>query len=215
MSPIISIDNLSVAHERGGARTQVIADLDLEIAPQEFVAIIGASGVGKSSLLRVLMGLHPAAAGDVSIGATSGAERPMALVFQDARLLPWRRVLANAAFGLEKTELPHAEREARALAVRPAILLMDEPFSAVDAPTRRNLQDELLRLRQTFNKTIVFVTHDIDEAVYLADRVVALKGAPASVAASLRIPVPRPRRREDPTLTALCRELMAILHSTN
>jgi NitT/TauT family transport system ATP-binding protein len=150
------------------------------------------------------------------------------MVFQDARLLPWRRVLSNVGFGLEKTKTPKAERAsramaalklvglaeladrwpwqlsggqrqrvalARALAVDPAILLMDEPFSALDVATRENLQDELIRIRAQTGKTILFVTHDIDEAVYLADRVVALGGKPGEVRAMREITQEHPRKR--------------------
>jgi NitT/TauT family transport system ATP-binding protein len=145
-----------------------------------------------------------------------------------ARLLPWRRVVSNVSFGLEKTDLPAAARReramqalglvglsdlaerwpwqlsggqrqrvalARALAVRPSILLMDEPFSALDVATREGLQDELLRVWRQTGKTIVFVTHDIDEAVYLADRIVALGGKPGEVKSVRVIDVDRPRRR--------------------
>jgi len=245
MAPIISIENLGLAHEQSGVRTEILAGLNLAVAPGEFVAIVGASGVGKSTLLRVLMGLHAPSSGSVEIRATEGAERRMALVFQDARLLPWRRVDANVAFGLEKSRLSAAEKServrealrnvgleglgrrfphqlsggqrqrvalARALAVQPAILLMDEPFSALDAPTRRSLQDELIRLQRDYKKTILFVTHDMEEAIYLADRVIALGGAPAGVTASVQIPAPRPRRRDDPALAALSVQMIAALH---
>ena len=166
----------------------------------------------------------------------------MALVFQDARLLPWRRVLSNVCLGLEKTKASRSERVARALkaltlvglrdfadrwpyqlsggqrqrvalaralAVDPAILLMDEPFSALDVATRENLQDELIRIRSETGKTILFVTHDIDEAVYLADRVVALGGKPGEVRAARVIDVPRPRKRGAWALSEISREIKA------
>jgi NitT/TauT family transport system ATP-binding protein len=171
----------------------------------------------------------------VAVHANQSHERAMALVFQDARLLPWRRVISNVSFGLEKMNLTKAERReralkvlrsvgldafahryphqlsggqrqrvalARALAVNPSILLMDEPFSALDALTRQTLQDELVRVWQAYNNTVLFVTHDIDEAVYLADRVVALGGKPGEVKASLSIDVQRPRERHDRALQA-------------
>jgi NitT/TauT family transport system ATP-binding protein len=223
-APIIAIKGLALAYEQNGQRTQVLRGLDLDVGRGEFIAIVGASGVGKSTLLRVLMGLAR---------PTEGAARiepgcMLAMVFQDARLLPWRRVLSNVCFGLEKLRLDRAARRerglralalvglrdmadrwphqlsggqrqrvalARALAVDPSILLMDEPFSALDVATRESLQDELLRIRLETGKTILFVTHDIEEAVYLADRVVALGGKPGEVRSSQIIDIPRPRRR--------------------
>jgi NitT/TauT family transport system ATP-binding protein len=226
--PVIDIRGLALSFDQDGRRTDVLRGLDLQVAPGEFVALVGASGVGKSTLLRVLMGLAQPTAGDVRVSPDPAAERPMALVFQDARLLPWRRVVSNVAFGLEKTALDRAARKARALqalgvvgladladrwpwqlsggqrqrvalaralAVRPSILLMDEPFSALDVATRESLQDELLRVWRQMGKTVIFVTHDIDEAVYLADRIVALGGKPGEVKAVRKVEIERPRRR--------------------
>ncbi|WP_036302685.1 ABC transporter ATP-binding protein [Methylobacterium sp. 77] len=244
MDPIIDIRGLSLAYERDGLRNVILSELDLSIARGEFVVIVGESGVGKSTVLRVLIGLAAPSGGTVRLATREGCRTPMALVFQDARLLPWRRVVANVAFGLEGSGLSKPERLAkaqemlalvglgdlghrwphqlsggqrqrvaiaRALAVDPDVLLMDEPFSALDSFTREGLQDELQRIQATTGKTILFVTHDIDEAVTLADRVVVLAGSPGRVAAEMAIDVPRPRRRRDAALTDAARQLRAEL----
>ena len=231
--PVIVLRDLGIAFGEGDSRTQVLHGLDLEVARGEFLAIVGASGVGKSTLLRILMGLAQPSEGTVRIEAAPATGRTMAMVFQDARLLPWRRILSNVAFGLEKLSLSRAQRReragkalarvglrdtaarfphqlsggqrqrvalARALAVEPAILLMDEPFSALDVSTREALQGDLARIHEETGTTIVFVTHDIDEAVFLADRVVALGGKPGEVKSTVVVDVARPRRRTDPAL---------------
>ena len=194
----------------------VLDGLNLTIAPGEFVALLGRSGSGKTTLLRALAGLDPIAGDGVLL-----PER-RAVVFQEPRLLPWRRVKANVALGLRidgadaKAEsalgevgLGHrveawpatlsggeAQRTAlaRALVREPELLLLDEPFGALDALTRTRMHDLVLRLWRAHRPAVLLVTHDVDEAIALADRVLVLDGG--RIATEERVPAPRPRRHE-------------------
>ena len=197
---------------------RIVEGLNLHIEPGEFVCILGESGVGKTTVLRVLGGLVPAVKGSVLEFDGEPVIGPPAAgvtVFQNysATLLPWRTTLANVELPLERTCKRDERREramealrlvglserhsaypsqlsggmqqrvqiARALVTRPRVLLMDEPFGALDAMTREGLQDELLRIHRESGATIVFITHDIDEAVYLGTRLVVLVGSPSSI----------------------------------
>ena len=242
-APVIAIEGLGVRFP--GNADWTLEDVSLAVRPNEFVALVGGSGVGKSTLLRVIAGLLPAQAGRVELpGEKVPGRRRRALVFQDGRLMPWRTVAGNVAFGLEGLALPKEEVErrieevlaltgledfagrwphqlsggqvqrvgiARALAVKPAILLMDEPFSAVDALTRRSLQAELSRIWRQSDAAVVFVTHDIDEALYLSDRVLVLGGRPAGIVEEARVEVPRPRDRRDERLREEAARLVETL----
>lgn len=226
MEGVIDISGLSLTFERDGQRNEVLRGLDLAVPRGAFIAIVGSSGVGKSTLLRVLIGLATASSGTVEIATRSGQRQPLALVFQDSRLLPWRSVLDNVAFGLEGSGLARAARHqkarealeivglahlaerwphqlsggqrqrvslARALAVEPEVLLMDEPFSALDAITREGLQDELVRIWHVTGKTILFVTHDIEEAIFVGSRVVVMSARPGRIKADIPVELPHPR----------------------
>lgn len=243
MAPVISIDNLGIRYPN--ATDWTLKDLSLEVQSNEFVSLVGGSGVGKSTLLKVMAGLLPAMTGTIKLpNKQLAGQRNRALVFQDGRLLPWLNVRANIRFALQGLSLSRSQIEqridevlaltgldslgerwthqlsggqaqrvgiARALAVKPAILLMDEPFSAVDALTRRSLQSELLRIWQRTDCAVVFVTHDIDEALYLSDRVLVLGGSPAGIVDQSDVSAARPRDRRDPKLLEEAARLISLL----
>jgi nitrate/nitrite transport system ATP-binding protein len=210
-----------------------VKDVNAQIETGEFVAILGHSGCGKSTVLSILAGLDRATFGGVVIDGKEvtdpGAER--AIVFQSPCLLPWltarenvkvaasqgstpknrRDALSSANHYLELVGIPDAADQlppqlslgtqqcvslARALSVEPRFLLLDEPFSQLDSLTRFELQDILLRVWEESGKTVVMVTHDVDEALYLADRLILMTDGPeATVGDVLRVPFPRPRVR--------------------
>lgn len=221
----------------------ILRNLEFSVEAGEFVAFVGASGTGKSTILRVLAGLIQASGGEVELYLPGSDEAPRtAVVFQEPRLLPWLRVCDNVALvapGKRAAERRQRAKEAltavglsraldlwprqlsggmaqrvalaRALVTAPHVLLLDEPFSAVDALTRIHLQDHLMELWIERRFTVVLVTHDVDEAAYLADRVLVLGGRPAAVQAELPVRLSRPRDRRDPYLAHLRGELLAAL----
>ena len=213
-------------------RPPVLDRLDLDIAPGEFVALLGASGSGKTTLLRTLAGLDP-----VPDGAVVDVPQPAAVVFQQPLLLPWKSVWQNVALGLSGSDtraraeaalrevgLSHridvwpgtlsggeAQRAAlaRALVRAPSLLLLDEPFAALDALTRLKMHDLVLDLWEQHRPATLLVTHDVDEAVALADRLLVLDHG--RIVLDLSNPAARPRDRSDPALTALRVQLLAQL----
>jgi len=216
---------------RDGAAVEALRDISLDIAPGEFVAIVGASGCGKSTLLRLVAGLVPASSGQVLLDGAPVTEprTDTAMVFQAATLLPWADVLRNVTFPIRlmrranartndkarallataglagfETKLPRElsggmqQRVAicRALLQEPRVLLMDEPFGALDALTREEMSLELLRLWAARQMAVIFVTHSISEAVLLADRVVVMSPRPGRIADIMQVALPRPRSFE-------------------
>ena len=220
-----------VVRGRSGASDtllQVLRNISFDVRENEVVSLIGESGCGKTTLLRIIQGLVRRDAGEVQVDgvAVKGPGRDRGFVFQQASLLPWRSARHNIEFGLELQGLNRSARAAkamellklvglenageqfphelsggmqqrvglaRALAIDPAILLMDEPFSALDAQTREVLQKELLRVQAETKKTIVFVTHDLDEAIYVSNRVFVLGARPGRIKEIIDIPFSQDR----------------------
>ena len=222
---------LTKARKTYGART-VLADIDLQLAPGEFVAVIGRSGCGKSTLLRAIAGLETLDSGSIAIRGT-GTGGDVRIMFQEARLLPWKSVLDNVALGLTGATarasealatvglrdrardwpavLSGGQRQrvalARALVHQPRLLLLDEPLGALDALTRIDMQQliETLWIERGF--TAVLVTHDVTEALALADRVLLIEDG--RIGLDLRVELPRGARRGSAAFASLEQRLLA------
>jgi sulfonate transport system ATP-binding protein len=220
----------------------VLEDVNLDIVPGEFVALVGRSGCGKSTLLRLVAGLESSSQGGVLIdGEPLRQLNPAArMMFQDARLLPWRRVRENVALGLQKDRKFDADRAlaqvgladrardwvtilsggqrqrvalARALVSQPRLLLLDEPLSALDALTRIEMQGLLESLWQQQQFTALLVTHDIEEAVTLAERVISLEAG--RLTNNWQIDLPRPRHRGNPAFAAMVDKILQTVLGNN
>jgi NitT/TauT family transport system ATP-binding protein len=226
--PKLELSQLSMIYTQRGRPFAALRDVSIQIQQGEFISLVGASGCGKTTLLRIVDGLVTPTHGQVCVDGRP-VRRPgpdRGFVFQQDALFPWRTVLDNIVFGLEIQGKPKREalqradalvrlvglsgfeqhfphelsggmrqraNLARALTIDPDILLMDEPFAALDAQTREIMQAELLRIWRSNRKTVMFVTHQIDEAVYLADRVVVMTSRPGQIKAMLDVDIPRPR----------------------
>ena len=224
--PKMAVTNATKIYKTKSGSTHALDSVSLDVRESEFLCILGPSGCGKSTLLWSMAGLHDLSAGEIRIGSEkiTGPHPEIAMIFQDANLLPWRNLADNIAFPFEiKHRKPDRDRIAgllqrvnlkgfetkfprelsggmqqrasivRSLAVDPSVLLMDEPFGALDAFTRDEMNLLIQEIWMETRKTIVFVTHSISEAIFLADRVVVMSARPGRIAATYDIDIPRPR----------------------
>jgi NitT/TauT family transport system ATP-binding protein len=218
MSQIVVRGLRHVYRPKRGNSVLAIEDLDLDVREREFLALLGPSGCGKSTLLYLMGGFLPVETGAILVDGrpVAGPGPDRGIVFQHFALFPWKTVLQNVLYGLERQNLAAQERKeraqnyinlvgltgfennypsqlsggmkqraaiARTLAIDPKILLMDEPFGALDAQTRHLMQTELLAIWRRSPKTVIFVTHDVQEAVYLAERIVVMSARPGRIKA--------------------------------
>ncbi len=237
-APAVRLEAVTKVYGRGDRAVTALDGVDLEVAPGEFLCVVGASGCGKSTLLGLLSGLDEPTAGRREVNGTVG------LMFQESALFPWLTAGANVELALRLRGVPRRERAsraaellrtvhlegfagkrphelsggmrqrvalARAFAQDADVLAMDEPFAALDAMTRDVLHDELERLWRERNLTVVFVTHNVREAARLGDRIVVLTSRPGRVAAEIPVAIPRPRRIESPDVSELAGTVTALL----
>lgn len=238
---MLSIESLSKTYADG---TRALDGIDLAVRSAEIVALIGGSGCGKTTLLRLVAGLDRPSAGRIVLDGEA-ITRPhpgVGLVFQEPRLLPWLDVAGNVGFGIDG--LPRRERAervahalervglaehagrwprelsggqqqrvsiARAFVASPRVLLLDEPFSALDAFTRKDLHSHLLALWEEVRPTVIIVTHDVGEAVALADRAIVMRPRPGRLDDTVGLPLRRPRDSAAPASEAATRTILAAL----
>ncbi|MBW8761374.1 MAG: ABC transporter ATP-binding protein [Microbacterium sp.] len=243
VDPAVRISHVT---KRYGSGPIVLEDVSLDIAPGEFVCLLGASGCGKSTLLNLIAGLERTTSGSIhlSAGSLSPSKGGASVMFQESALMPWLTARQNVELALRLRGVPRAERReealrllatvnlaeagdkrphelsggmrqrvalARALAQDRDVLLMDEPFAALDAITRDLLHEELERVWRATGRTIVFVTHNVREAARLGQRVILLSSRPGRVAGEWRIANTLGRRIESPEVAALATEITAEL----
>ena len=249
----LELKNVSKSYGANGSRVEVLRDINLSVNKGEFLAIVGYSGAGKTTLISLIAGLIQADHGTLTLNDLdiTGPGPDRGIVFQNYSLLPWLTVFENIYLAVDQVfpnwppgrKQQHTERQiamvnltpardkrpgqlsggmrqrvsvARGLAIDPQILLLDEPLSALDALTRATLQDEISRIWQENRKTVLLITNDPDEGIYMADRIIPLTAGPAAtLGPSFAVDLPRPRDRKalnhDPRFKEIRRDVMNFL----
>ncbi len=243
---VLEVRGLTKDYELNGTPKRVLKDINFGAAEGELICILGRSGCGKTTLLKILGGFVPPTSGQILLKGkqVKGPGPDRCFVFQEDALFPWLTVEENIAFGLKnkrndkkgwKQEVEHflslvelssykhylpeeisggmKQRVAlaRVLILKPRVLLMDEPFASLDSQTREEMQNLLLDLWGKLNQTILFVTHDVNEAVMLADRILVMEKDPGRIKEEILVRLPRPRRAYDGEFSMFCRKLHQIL----
>lgn len=245
--PLLSIRNIKKIFQTRDGELEALGDVSFDVYPGEFVTIVGSSGCGKTTLLKILAGLLSKSGGEIEVDEKHfDPTREVGFVFQKSLLLHWRKVLDNVLLPVEILKMDRGSMKkraeellelvglqgfensypkelsggmqqrvsiARALIHDPKLLLMDEPFGALDAITRERMNLELLRIWGEAKKTILFVTHGINEAVFLSDRVIVLSARPSKMVQALDISLPRPRNLEVRTLPEFGQYSLQIYNS--
>jgi len=236
----IRVDRKRFPDAGSGGRHLVLQDLRIALRPGEFLALVGPSGCGKSTLLHIVAGLDADFEGQITFPHSHGAEPlRLGYVFQNPRLLPWLTVRDNILLVLERPSAHHDRIDAlleamglaefgrfhpnrlslgmqrraalaRAFAVEPRLLLMDEPFVSLDQPTAYQLRTQLLQVWNTHRPTVIFVTHDLAEATMLADRILFLSRGPARVIGEATVGIPRDRRSDEAAVNRRYHELKKL-----
>ncbi len=236
---IIQVRRISQNYNENGEKFQVLDGITFDVVPGEFICIVGSSGGGKSTLLRILAGLQKQTEGKIL-----NMPEQVGFVFQNFALFPWLNVQDNVSYGLRmqglsKTQIQKRVREeiariglegfekshpkelsggmkqrvgiARALAIHPKVLLLDEPFSALDEITAKGLRHDLLRIHQQTKETVIMVTHLVEEAVELADRIIIMSPRPGRIRKIIENTMPRPRDTRSREFFTLVDEIEALL----
>ena len=241
----LQVTNLRKKFKARNQELQVLDDINLTVAPGEFISIIGSSGCGKTTFLRLVVGLESDYEGDILLDGRklNGPDLNRGVVFQDHRLLPWLTIEKNVGLGLKNARNEEARRTvqehielvglkgfeksyphqlsggmsqraaiARALVNRPRILLLDEPLGALDALTRMYMHQELERIWEQEGISMIMVTHDVDEAIYLSDKIVIMSSRPGKIRKIIPVPLARPRERASYDFVKIKEEVLREFH---